>query len=212
MDGPILYYFTNYFNPRSPCGERRSAGMRGTRSRYFNPRSPCGERHIFGADDSRECLFQSTLPVRGATLFRSRYLTMRQFQSTLPVRGATHHDQDLDHSRRHFNPRSPCGERLTSPTDGGYLVPISIHAPRAGSDISMGSTFTIATGFQSTLPVRGATWQYHPWRPQSRYFNPRSPCGERPSCVWIWPICSVFQSTLPVRGATIPISHTDDAT
>ena len=33
------------FNPRSPCGERRcrSSAVR-SRRRYFNPRSPCGER------------------------------------------------------------------------------------------------------------------------------------------------------------------------
>ena len=33
------------FNPRSPCGERRTPTIRTQRHRrYFNPRSPCGER------------------------------------------------------------------------------------------------------------------------------------------------------------------------
>ena len=33
--------------------------------------------------------------------------------------------------------------------------------------------------FQSTLPVWGATFQRCIFRPAGRYFNPRSPCGER---------------------------------
>ena len=56
---------------------------------YFNPRSPCGER--------RHCLFlppliigfQSTLPLRGATEIAFVYPSCRKFQSTLPLRGAT---------------------------------------------------------------------------------------------------------------------------
>ena len=33
-----------YFNPRSPCGERRSRSATSLPSWNFNPRSPCGER------------------------------------------------------------------------------------------------------------------------------------------------------------------------
>ena len=33
-----------YFNPRSPCGERLRSGVSEVNPRYFNPRSPCGER------------------------------------------------------------------------------------------------------------------------------------------------------------------------
>ena len=56
---------------------------------------------------------------------------------------------------------------------------ISIHAPRAGSDRYDMATSAAATQFQSTLPVRGATWRTSWTMPH-------------------WP----FQSTLPVRGAT----------
>ena len=34
---------------------------------YFNPRSPCGERLLGIAEIVLETAFQSTLPVRGAT-------------------------------------------------------------------------------------------------------------------------------------------------
>ena len=127
------------FNPRSPCGERRSgdgafdcavqisihaprvgSDRSGLFHRpsdiYFNPRSPCGER-----------------PAKQNLILY--YLTI--FQSTLPVWGATRiHDADQCHAE-HFNPRSPCGERQ-HPSAGGYC-------PRQ---------------FQSTLPVWGATRRY----------------------------------------------------
>ena len=83
--------------------------------------------------------------------------------------------------------------------------------------------------FQSTLPLRGATGhtRHHPnipcyfnphspcgERPRNSsyacrpiHFNPHSPCGERlaytyatPSLIW-----TLFQSTLPLRGATSTI-------
>ena len=87
------------------------------------------------------------------------------------------------------------------------------------SDAALGNVF------QSTLPVRGATFvhcisplffiDFNPRspcgeRPSLRgfsliyrtYFNPRSPCGERPSVSRYSGLFSIFQSTLPVRGAT----------
>ena len=102
---------------------------------YFNPRSPCGERHYSLTIYYYEDIFQSTLPVRGATPCSPFYHILgAKFQSTLPVRGATGHDKRnerrqifqstlpvrgvtanwkvLDTLVLYFNPRSPCGERL----------------------------------------------------------------------------------------------------
>ena len=78
--------------------------------------------------------FQSTLPVRGATVRIQWRIVRNLFQSTLPVRGAT----------------ISSGRSMSR-------VWISIHAPRAGSDVFL------------RAPAR-----------QARDFNPRSPCGERP--------------------------------
>ena len=78
-----------------------------------------------------------------------------------------------------FNPRSPHGERRSLQGKTQLQVAISIHAPRTGSDVS---------GCQrGTAPD---------------YFNPRSPHGERlrKSCRTRKP--GRFQSTLPARGAT----------
>ena len=102
---------------------------------------------------------------------------------------------------RDFNPRSPCGERQSlrggiffrerfQPTlpvrgataawrDGDWNILISTHAPRAGSDD------------HARLCESG-----------HEHFNPRSPCGERPSGLLGSGCRRLFQPTLPVRGAT----------
>ena len=78
---------------------------------------------------------------------------------------------------------------------------ISIHAPRAGSDPPRRSAETANSYFNPRSPCGErpfcglrCTAQVH--------FNPRSPCGERrlPGVI-SQPFC-LFQSTLPVRGAT----------
>ena len=57
----------------------------------------------------------------------------------------------------YFNPRSPCGERLSVDAPEIAALGISIHAPRAGSDDVNYNRATYFMEFQSTLPVRGAT-------------------------------------------------------
>ena len=123
------------------------------------------------------------------------------FQSTLPVRGATTWENINTSRKEYFNPRSPCGERLSATNRGGTdvefqstlpvrgatrgLMPrqqkgdISIHAPRAGSDR--------LNGLQMA---------------REENFNPRSPCGERRFRINWGASDEKFQSTLPVRGAT----------
>ena len=81
--------------------------------------------------------------------------------------------------------------------------------------------------FQSTLPVWGGTGRNLSIQPNSRYFNPPSPCGEGPDKVMVvndgehisihpprvgrdmvskaeTDQISRFQSTLPVWGGTPP--------
>ena len=168
----------------------------------FNPRSPCGERPFSSLTGKGTFLFQSTLPLRRATIALRGGGDAHLFQSTLPLRRATfasaHEEPELEISIHaplaesdeapclnqavddHFNPRSPCGERprySTLPLEEFsfqstlplrratrrltvflHLQFISIHAPLAESDRSAGSA---SDGV--------------------RDFNPRSPCGERPS-------------------------------
>ena len=79
------------------------------------------------------------------------------FQSTLPVRGATAHDSVAPRTQQ-FQSTLPVRGATVPLAVGTGVSAISIHAPRVGSD-----------------PPRP------PAAPVRSDFNPRSPCGERPS-------------------------------
>ena len=102
----------------------------------------------------------------------------REFQSTLPVRGATDY-LPTDDKYIGFQSTLPVRGATVRVRVLGVVNGISIHAPRAGSD------------------------RRHMVLRRSRtYFNPRSPCGERPKPPIRKAENKIFQSTLPVRGAT----------
>ena len=171
------------FNPRSPCGERQGKPKCCNYIKEFQSTLPVWGATIHRVNNKALAeKFQSTLPVWGATPTTCKECAHYDaFQSTLPVWGATHvirRDRRImeisihaprvgsDHNHgthssaeKHFNPRSPCGERQRPNNGHPAAFPISIHAPRVGSDLMRSSRGRIARG----------------------YFNPRSPCGERPS-------------------------------
>ena len=165
---------------------RRKAPLRG---KNFNPRSPYGERqgcvHILGVAagisihapltgsdvlplsvERSVTLFQSTLPLRGATTRQHMHLTNRSISIHAPLTGSDSWVSKHRTREHNFNPRSPYGER-PCPATAWARVP----------------------GFQSTLPLRGATFTYCFLAAISTDFNPRSPYGERHGFVagWIIP-------------------------
>ena len=127
-------------------------------------------------------------------------------------------------SRRDFNPRSPCGERLPHKTT--LFIFNRNFNPRSPCGERPRKIYLHVTKriFQSTLPMRGATAHgktisafaeisiHAPHagsdaksatRAAQRFdFNPRSPCGERRSTSGGSTVVTLFQSTLPMRGAT----------
>ena len=147
----------------------------------------------------------------------------RLFQSTRPLRGATCPPAACTGARRNFNPRAPYGARpsrwpamlrnprisIHAPLTGHDVLcllhtlrpHISIHVPRTGHDNMEDATWFHTHIFQSTRPLRGATFGIHspstvfaisihaPLTGRDRrrsttrlfriYFNPRAPCGAR---------------------------------
>ena len=151
--------------------------------------------------------------------------------------------------RFNFNPRSPWGERQVTE----FVIPdrwtisihalreesdqarqqiheclnrISIHALREESDAFLVGLRATESIFQSTLSVRRATsidshsrniikyfnprspWGERPYKglsdsTVSANFNPRSPWGERRYLICLLTQSSQFQSTLSVRRATL---------
>ena len=140
---------------------RTGSDLHGSRRRngasYFNPRSPHGERQINPATMNGSQGISIHAPRMGSDpphWKKSERAPL--FQSTLPARGATSR-------KEHEN----CGAR------------ISIHAPRTGSDYQEALDIATERLFQSTLPARGATRIGRKREDEGRYFNPRSPHGER---------------------------------
>ena len=106
------------------------------------------------------------------------------FQSTHPLRGAT------IAALYSFSPES-----------------ISIHAPLAGCDVRSARLFyprviSIHAPLAGCDPAPLSRMSHGP-----RYFNPRTPCGVRPSPAWASCLRRQFQSTHPLRGATIWTLH-----
>ena len=141
--------------------------------------APRAGSDMFGGDIATEpTVFQSTLPVRGATFHGFGDGANQGISIHAPRAGSDHHRHRSVVIRHHFNPRSPCGERLSRT---GMLSPSTVFQstlPVRGATVNAKLADPLA-GFQSTLPVRGATASH--WLAQSvhTYFNPRSPCGER---------------------------------
>ncbi len=100
-----------YFNPRSPCGERRLRPRRSCRADDFNPRSPCGERLNRKQKQGLPLVFQSTLPMRGATINVSAPACPLPISIHAPHAGSDRCRLCWVLKRLYFNPRSPCGER-----------------------------------------------------------------------------------------------------
>ena len=78
----------------------------------FNPRAPCGARRGGRlASDPRDHI-SIHAPRVGRDHFVQRLVMLfRKFQSTRPVWGATVSNATVRATRRHFNPRAPCGAR-----------------------------------------------------------------------------------------------------
>ena len=152
--------------------------------------------------DAAQPSFQSTLPARGATSAAQIYTSFAsRFQSTLPARGATAcHTSGLP-LLRHFNPRSPHGERLADSLSEMAQSLISIHAPRTGSDHGVEVAFQQG-GISIHAPRTGSDHITSSIANRPRNFNPRSPHGERHKFPGALLADAEFQSTLPARGAT----------
>ena len=128
-----LWGWTEYFYPRSPCGERRYSLRHSAQSRHFYPRSPCGERPVQIVIIVVHALFLSTLSLRRATGYGQYCIRAREISihallaesdisdapSSAPYAISIHallaesdlHPKAGKSQSSNFYPRSPCGER-----------------------------------------------------------------------------------------------------
>ena len=192
------------FNPRAPCGARRSRTRGGLHPYRVSTHAPRAGRDWL-------CVWLTKDIV--------------QFQPTRPVRGATARCSRRASRRTSFNPRAPCGARPRHRVARRRLPRVSTHAPRAGRDAWSRAIPCAPSWFQPTRPVRGATAMGEVCRSKVNEFQPTRPvrgatsfgrAGASLSSVSTHapragrdlhtgqePVESArFQPTRPVRGAT----------
>ena len=145
------------------------------------------------------------------------------FQSPSPVWRTTPHCGYCGPLLRYFNPRPPCGGRLTTappvtvalsfqspssvwrttqykPRHASFLR-ISIHVLRVEDDRSRRTPMVYHRHFNPRPPCGGR--QGHPRRSSpGTYFNPRPPCGGRPRAAGNHTAQQRFQSTSSVWRTT----------
>ena len=88
-----------------------------------------------------------------AGIYFARYISIHT-----PLAGSDTAARRTHREIRHFNPHSPCGERQPERANGHRSDLISIHTPLAGSDVLIACGKLECVTFQSTLPLRGATY------------------------------------------------------
>ena len=150
---------TWYFYPRSPRGERHGRAHGGAQHQRISIHAPREGSDIEKNQQLIAEIISIHAPREGSDGSNTgNQLTDAQFLSTLPARGATsnllfygsiipHFYPRSPRGERRFSsfmarlsifdfyPRSPRGERLDAQTHFCYLLLISIHAPREGSDL-----------------------------------------------------------------------------
>ncbi len=145
----------------------------------FNPRPPCGGRRSGQPSLPPPAKFQSTSSVRRTTLCLSRIIRRGQFQSTSSVRRTTTDTRACPAAGKDFNPRPPCGGRRPQTADTVRVqrfqstssvrrttctdfirrqtAAISIHVLRAEDDLASKRLLSKGQPFQSTSSVRRTT-------------------------------------------------------
>ena len=144
----------------------------------FNPRSPHGERRLELLELLHHLLISIHAPRTGSDAKqRGRGIPGLPFQSTLPARGAT--GAGLPNQPGHdISIHAP---RTGSDTESALCflrAHISIHAPRTGSD-KLIDLFGLVGKISIHAPRTGSDPDCAKWRAPIKYFNPRSPHGER---------------------------------
>ena len=137
-------------------------------------------RGLNGLEDLRPTRRISTLaPLAGSDGARRRQREHRPISTLAPLAGSDMRCTGALELIRHFNPRSPCGERLAWLMLSSVGSSISTLAPLAGSDQR---AYLLPCHFANDFNPRSPCGERRfatPRRPPSSNFNPRSPCGER---------------------------------
>ena len=211
------------FNPRTPCGVRRtlvssSCVIEGFQSTHplrgataatpvpfdtfrFQSTHPLRGATPRQSVSLRLCTFQSTHPLRGATPFLPDAVKCRRFQSTHPLRGATVSSLPMRSLSTNFNPRTPCGVRLIAEDAFPAIITFqSTHPLRGATRLRAGST--AGGNISIHAPLAGCDYNEYKAMRQEQISIHAPLAGCDVPNITKKPPRLEFQSTHPLRGAT----------
>ena len=122
----------------------------------FNPRTPCGVRRSRTENLERRNAFQSTHPLRGATICFESLPLRHDISIHAPLAGCDPSPNPPAATRHYFNPRTPCGVRLRLTRLSDQRLNFNPRTP-CGVRLAAYKYGDDLLKFQSTHPLRGAT-------------------------------------------------------
>ena len=190
------------FNPRTPCGVRQQEVANALATGVFQSTHPLrGATKIPGSANLCN-LISIHAPLAGCDFVAVGGRPKRKISIHAPLAGCDLTCGNIYRPLVHFNPRTPCGVRPVHRSQQRCCRRFQSTHPLRGATFSSPLSMYCAT-FQSTHPLRGATRCHALPRARLRIsihaplagcdtrmpsrsvsnvdFNPRTPCGVRPS-------------------------------
>ena len=211
------------FNPRAPCGARRGVAGRPFRDGGVSIHAPRAGRDY--DNRSEDCCHRVSIhaPRAGRDSPYARVFVLSNVSIHAPRAGRDNYTQTSSvptivsiHAPRAgrdgslfafdsflmcFNPRAPCGARRLAGKDPFRVFVFQSTRPVRGATFEAGYFDTPKT-VSIHAPRAGRDGTVAPYVAELICFNPRAPCGARPSKYVSSRSIPMFQSTRPVRGAT----------
>ena len=175
---PAFMFSISIHAPLAGCDHRCRASA--WQINHFNPRTPCGVRHGRALIEVNRALFQSTHPLRGATRNPESITKQQQISIHAPLAGCDYLGAAGEVEADPFQSTHPLrGATIAVTTSRFPQIFQSTHPLRGATRGQRQADWVML--FQSTHPLRGATSPV--WLPDDQLsdFNPRTPCGVRPS-------------------------------
>ena len=146
----------------------------------FNPRTPYGMRLPNELNCNRLVSISIHAPLTGCDTWYLHIIYLLTVISIhAPLTGCDTFTFASFKFSLNFNPRTPYGMRHDVLHKQERIINISIHAPLTGCDSINFSVLLHGMIFQSTHPLRDATFYKEMNINEIKYFNPRTPYGMR---------------------------------
>ena len=193
------------FQPTRPLRGATSSRTPSFTSRTFQPTRPLRGATAAPLGAVRPATISTHAPLAGRDCHAPQQRSTTFISTHAPLAGRDEIQTDVLRRTTYFNPRAPCGARRGGVQQSADHKSISTHAPLAGRDEAFntgaksieqfqptrplrGATdrlmpvlLAMAAKFQPTRPLRGATGKRHHDMRSISDFNPRAPCGARPT-------------------------------